>query len=67
MWKKFLEHPDSQLGRRVRRDLLAEHAGELKLVQLAWVERQVDVDWGNPPDWLNDARPEHAASGCRLR
>jgi hypothetical protein len=44
----------------IRRDLLAEYAGARNLVQLAWGERQVDVDWGNPPDWLNDARSEHA-------
>jgi hypothetical protein len=44
----------------IRRDLLAEYAGARNLVQLAWGERQVDDDWGNPPDWLNDARSEHA-------
>lgn len=43
----------------IRRDLLAEYAGKRKLLQLAWGERQVDVDWGNPPEWLADARSEH--------
>jgi hypothetical protein len=43
----------------IRRDLLAEYAGARKLVQLAWGERQVDVDWGRPPEWLTDARSEN--------
>lgn len=43
----------------IRRDLLAEYAGARKLVQLAWGERQVDVDWANPPEWLSDARSEN--------
>jgi hypothetical protein len=34
----------------VRRDLLAEYARARTLVQVAWGERQVDVDWANPPE-----------------
>jgi hypothetical protein len=43
-----------------RRDLLAEYAGDRRLVQLAWGEREVDVDWAHPPQWMDDVRGEHA-------
>ena len=44
----------------IRRDLLAKYGGARALVQIAWGERQVDVDWGDPPEWLNDVRSKHA-------
>jgi hypothetical protein len=43
----------------IRRDLLAEYGGDRKLIQLAWGERQVDVDWNRPPKWLTDARSDN--------
>lgn len=44
----------------IRRDLLTDYAGSQKLVQLDWGERQVNVDWAKPPEWVKDARGEHA-------
>ena len=44
----------------VRRDLLAEYAGGRRLLQLAWGERQVDVDWMNPPKWVSHVRGDHS-------
>jgi hypothetical protein len=56
-----LDAPDGFSGKLlyIRRDLLGKYAGGRKLLQLAWGERQVDVDWANPPGWLAGARNEH--------
>lgn len=43
----------------IRRDLLSKYADGRELIQLAWGERQVDVDWHNPPEWLSHTREEH--------
>jgi hypothetical protein len=51
----------------VRRDLLAEYAGGRKFVQVAWGEREVEFDWANRPDWLDDSRSEHDDLWRRVR
>ncbi|GAA3399342.1 NACHT domain-containing protein [Cryptosporangium minutisporangium] len=35
----------------IRRDLLVQFAGHHKIVQIAWGERQVAVEWSSPPAW----------------
>jgi len=50
----------------VRRDLVAAYAQGRSLIQLSWGERQVDVDWGNPPAWLDNARSEYAGLWRRV-
>jgi len=40
----------------IRRDLVVEFAGDRKIVQVGWGERQVTVDWGAVPVWVRDAR-----------
>ena len=44
----------------LRRDLLAEYARGRKLVQVAWGEREVDVDWANAPEWVQEVRSDHS-------
>lgn len=51
----------------LRQDLLAQYAQGRTLVQIVWGERQVDVDWANPPEWLQRARSGHSDLWRRLR
>ena len=40
----------------IRRDLAADFAGDLRIAQVAWGEREVTVDWNSVPDWVHDAQ-----------
>ncbi len=40
----------------LRRDLVAAYAAGRRLVQIAWGEREIDLDWRSTPDWVDDAR-----------
>jgi hypothetical protein len=51
----------------IRRELLAAYAAGRRLVQIAWGEREVDLDWANPPEWLIELRMDHADLWRRIR
>lgn len=51
----------------LRRDLLSRYAAGRKLILLAWGERQVDLDFHDLPQWLEDLRGEHADLWRRVR
>jgi hypothetical protein len=38
----------------VRRDLVVDFAGHRRIVQVAWGEREVTVDWHSVPAWVDD-------------
>lgn len=44
----------------LRRDLVEEFAGDRSIVQVAWGEREVAVDWSSAPDWVRAAQRSHA-------
>jgi hypothetical protein len=51
----------------LRRDLLADYANGRPLVQLAWGERQVDLDWNRrPPKWFEEAGKDYAELWRRI-
>jgi hypothetical protein len=39
----------------IRRDLVAEFAGDRRVMRVAWGERSVTVDWNHVPEWLAQA------------
>lgn len=43
----------------LRRDLLETFVGDRSVVQVAWGEREVAVDWGRPPAWVRAAQRSH--------
>ncbi len=40
----------------IRRDLAAEFAGDDRIAQVSWGEREVTVDWDSVPAWVRDAQ-----------
>ena len=40
----------------IRRDLAADFAGDHRIVQVGWGEREVTVDWNSVPTWIHDAQ-----------
>ena len=40
----------------IRRDLAADFAGDHRIVQVAWGEREATVDWNSVPSWVHDAQ-----------
>lgn len=52
----------------IRRDLAADFAGDHRIVQVGWGEREVTVDWHSVPDWLRNAqqRGENAWRNLRV-
>ncbi len=40
----------------IRRDLAADFAGDHRIVQVGWGEREVTVDWNSVPTWVHDAQ-----------
>ncbi|SUE28938.1 Uncharacterised protein [Nocardia farcinica] len=43
----------------IRRDLVEEFAGDRRIMQVAWGEREVTVDWSAPPRWVRSAQRSH--------
>ncbi|MFD6096360.1 NACHT domain-containing protein [Nocardiopsis flavescens] len=43
----------------LRRDLVEGFAGDRRIMQVAWGEREVAVDWSSPPSWVRDAQRSH--------
>lgn len=43
----------------LRRDLVAEFAGARRIVQIAWGEREVTVEWDSVPAWFREAHANH--------
>lgn len=52
----------------IRRDLAADFAGDHRIVQVGWGEREVTVDWNSVPAWVHDAqqRGENAWRNLRV-
>lgn len=44
----------------LRRDLVVKFAGDHRIVQVAWGEREVTVDWSSVPAWVDEVRQSHA-------
>lgn len=44
----------------LRRDLVESFAGDRRIMQAAWGEREVAVDWHSPPSWVRAAQRSHA-------
>ncbi|MEV7383591.1 NACHT domain-containing protein [Streptomyces lydicus] len=44
----------------MRRDLVESFAGDRRIMQVAWGEREVAVDWHSPPSWVRAAQRSHA-------
>lgn len=43
----------------LRRDLIAAFAGDRRIVQVAWGEREVTVEWSAVPQWVRAAQQAH--------
>lgn len=43
----------------VRRDLVVNFAGGRKILQVAWGEREVTVDWSSVPAWVREVRESY--------
>ncbi|GAA2476051.1 hypothetical protein GCM10023100_55250 [Actinocorallia cavernae] len=43
----------------LRRDLVVDFAGDRRIVQVAWGEREVTVEWSAPPPWVRVAREKY--------
>lgn len=43
----------------LRRDLALEFAGDRKMMQVAWGERDVTVDWGSVPAWVHEVHEDY--------
>ena len=43
----------------VRRDLVSAYAGDRRIVQVGWGEREVTVEWGAVPAWVHEAHRTH--------
>lgn len=43
----------------VRRDLVIDFAAERRILQVAWGERAVSVDWGAVPNWVQEVHDRH--------
>jgi hypothetical protein len=44
----------------LRRDLVEDFAGDRRIMQVAWGEREVAVDWHSVPSWVRAAQRSHA-------
>ncbi|MEH0416696.1 hypothetical protein [Streptomyces sp. B21-083] len=44
----------------LRRDLVEDFAGDQRIMQAAWGEREVTVDWRSVPSWVREAQRSHA-------
>lgn len=44
----------------MRRELVVAFAGPRRIVQVGWGEREVTVEWGAVPGWVEDAHQAHA-------
>jgi hypothetical protein len=51
----------------LRRDLVAEFAGDRRIVQVAWGEREVTVEWRAVPAWARSAHESYAHIWRSLR
>ncbi len=43
----------------VRRDLVADFAGDRRIVRVGWGEREVTVDWSAVPAWVREVHQSH--------
>jgi len=43
----------------LRRDLVVEFAGERRIVQVGWGEREVTVEWSAVPDWVRETHESY--------
>jgi hypothetical protein len=44
----------------LRRDLVDSFAGDRRIMQVAWGEREVTVDWGSAPAWVRAAQQNYS-------
>ena len=51
----------------IRRDLAADFAGDHRIVQVGWGEREVTVDWNSVPTWIHDAQQSGENAWRNLR
>lgn len=43
----------------IRRDLVVEFAADRRIVQIAWGDREVTVEWSSVPDWVREVHQSH--------
>jgi hypothetical protein len=43
----------------IRRDLVVDFASDRRIVQVAWGEREVTVEWSSVPAWVSEAHHKH--------
>jgi hypothetical protein len=43
----------------LRRNLVVDFAGDRRILQVGWGEREVTVDWVSVPAWLRDVAQSH--------
>lgn len=43
----------------VRRDLVVDFAGDRRIMQVGWGEREVTVEWGAVPAWVREVHEKH--------
>ncbi|MEF9907193.1 hypothetical protein [Streptomyces sp. P9-A2] len=51
----------------LRRDLVEGFAGDRRIMQVAWGEREVAVDWHSVPSRVRAAQRSHANVWCHIR
>jgi hypothetical protein len=51
----------------MRRHLVEDYAGDRRIMQVAWGEREVGIDWHSRPDWMNAAHQNYTHIWRRIR